>query len=116
MEDAAKKERVRRTRIAAALARVGLADGGHGAGSARSRPAVRSMRSSACACARTIIEHRLTGERRLYPVSPIGQPIMCLADGGYAYGPETSRAQHPGGGPSRVSRSFSASYPRSPSP
>jgi hypothetical protein len=31
---------------------------------------------------RTIIEHRGTGERRVYPVSPIGQAIMSRADTG----------------------------------
>ena len=29
----------------------------------------------------TTIEHRGTGEVRVYPVTPLRQPIMCLADG-----------------------------------
>jgi hypothetical protein len=78
---------------AAALARAGLADGGQGAGSAR-----RGKRHIAQACARTLIEHRLTGECRQYPTSPIGQPIMSVS------GDELRSLPHPGGGPHLIRR------------
>ena len=63
-------------RVAAALARVGPADG----------PCRRRGPQAARSGGLTIVEHRATGERRVYPLSPIGQPIMDCADVGPATG------------------------------